>query len=87
MEAQLMNAQSIFTFQVTRKTIESAWDAKQIKPDFPPNLFYAILHKNGVTIPGLHLFFTTASHTAEDIDMVIEAMKQSFLELRDYGLI
>ena len=87
MEAQLMNAQSIFSFQFTRKNIESAWDTKQIKPDFPPNLFYAILHRNGVTIPGLHLFFTTASHTVVDIDKVIEAMKQSFLELREYGLI
>jgi len=87
MEAQLMNAQSLFTFQFTRKTVESSWDTKKIKPNFPPSLYYAILHKNGVTIPGLHLFFTTASHTAEDIDKVIEAMKKSFLELRDYGLI
>ncbi|OEU63459.1 MAG: hypothetical protein BBJ57_05060 [Desulfobacterales bacterium PC51MH44] len=87
MEAQLMNAQSLFTFQFTRETIESAWDARKIKPDFPPSLFYAILHKNGVTIPGLHLFFTTASHTAEDIDKVIGAMKKSFMELREYGLI
>jgi len=87
MEAQLMNAQSIFSFQFTRKTIESAWDTKKLESSFPPSLFYAILHKNGVTIPGLHLFFTTASHTAEDIDRVIEAMKKSFLELRDYGLI
>ena len=87
MEAQLLNAQSLFSFQFTRKTIESAWDTKTIMPNFPPSLFYAILHKNRVTIPGLHLFFITASHTAIDVDKVIEAMKNSFLELREYGLI
>ncbi|MEE8400122.1 MAG: hypothetical protein V3S89_14010, partial [Desulfobacterales bacterium] len=87
MEAQLMNAQSQFSFQFTRKTIESAWDTKTITPRFPPNLFYAILHRNGVIIPGLHLFFITASHTAEDVDKVIGSMQKSFLELREYGLI
>ncbi|MCP4752942.1 MAG: aspartate aminotransferase family protein [Proteobacteria bacterium] len=87
MEAQLMNAQSIFSFQFTRKTVDSAWDLHNLKKKFPPNLFYAILHKNGVTIPGLHLFFTTVAHTDDDIDRVVAAMKKSFLELREYGLI
>jgi len=83
----LMNAQSLFSFQFTTKTIESAWDTKTIRPNFPPNLFYAILHRNRVLIPGLHLFFITASHSGEDVDQVIEAMKKSFMELREYGLI
>ena len=87
MEVQLMNAQSLFSFQFTTRTIESAWDTKTITPSFPPSLFYAILHKNRVTIPGLHLFFITASHTVEDVDKVIEAMQKSFLELREYGLL
>jgi len=87
MNAQLMNAQSLFSFCFTREKIESGLDIAKINYDFPPSLFYAVLHKNGVLIPGLHLFFITAAHTVEDIDTVIEAVKNSFLELRDYGLI
>ena len=46
-----------------------------------------ILHKNGVVIPGVHLFFLTAAHTPEVVDSVIEAICQSFMELREFGLI
>jgi len=87
MNARLMHAQSMFSFVFTKDPVESGWDVARIKYDFQPSLFYSFLHKYGVVIPGLHLFFITAAHTAKDIDMVIEAMKKSFLAVRGYGLI
>jgi len=87
MNVRLMNAQSLFSFVFTKTPVESGWDVAKIKYDFQPSLFYSFLHKNGVLIPGLHLFFITAAHTADDIDIVIKAMKKSFLEVRSYGLI
>lgn len=49
--------------------------------------FYAHLHKNGVVVPGLHVFFLSMAHSVHDVDAVIEAFKQSFLELRADGML
>ena len=45
------------------------------------------LLKHGVVVPPFHLGYISAAHTAEDIDLVIDAMKQSFLEVRADGLL
>ena len=37
-------------------------------------------------IPGVHLAFLSAAHTPEDVDTIIEAFKQSFLDLREDGV-
>ena len=41
----------------------------------------------GVIVPGIHLFFLSAAHTADDVDQIIEAFKQSFLDVRADGLL
>ncbi len=42
---------------------------------------------HGVIVPGIHLFFLSAAHTAADVDQIIEAFKQSFLDVRADGLL
>ena len=37
--------------------------------------------------PGIHLAFISVAHTPDDVDQVIEAFKQSFLEVREDALI
>lgn len=88
--AQLMSAHSMFRLVFTDKPIESAWDPALHRdvlgdPDALgiEHLFYAHLHRNGVIIPGIHLFFLSAAHTPHDVDSVIQAFEKSFLELRE----
>ena len=45
------------------------------------------LLNHGVVIPPLHTGFISAAHTPEDIDSVVDAMKQSLVEVRKEGLI
>ena len=84
--AILMNAQSMFHLIFTDKPIESAWEIGRDTGQTQV-LFYNHLHKNGVVIPGIHLFFLSAAHTPEDVDQVIEAFKKSFREIRAKGAI
>ena len=87
--ARLMNAQSQFKLVFTDQPVNSAWDLPS--PRSPEaeieKLFYAHLHKNGVVVPGAHVFFLSAAHTQEDVDAVIEAFQSSFLELREAGVL
>ncbi|MBW2060407.1 MAG: aminotransferase class III-fold pyridoxal phosphate-dependent enzyme [Deltaproteobacteria bacterium] len=84
--ANLMNAQSMFHLIFTKEPIESAWQVSR-KTWQTEVLFYNHLHKNGVIVPGIHLFFVSAAHTPDDIDQVIEAFKKSFGEVRAKGAI
>ena len=45
------------------------------------------LLNQGVVVPGIHQFHISTAHTPEDIDRVVEAMKQSFLNVRKEGLL
>ncbi|MCS5635412.1 MAG: aminotransferase class III-fold pyridoxal phosphate-dependent enzyme [Myxococcota bacterium] len=49
--------------------------------------FYLHLLNNGVIIPGIHIAFFSAAHTPEDIDQVFDAVRASFLALREDGVI
>ncbi|MDP7549435.1 MAG: hypothetical protein QGF20_19265, partial [Alphaproteobacteria bacterium] len=49
--------------------------------------FYLHLLGHGVIVPGIHLAFFSSAHTPDDVDTVIEAFKQSFLDLRADGMI
>ncbi len=48
--------------------------------------FYMHLLVHGVLVPGDHLSLLSAAHTPEDVDAIIEAIKQSFHEVREKGL-
>jgi glutamate-1-semialdehyde aminotransferase len=84
--AQLLHAQSIFhlIFEPGERARDSGPHPMLGENALAP-LFYAHLHKNGVIIPGLHVFFLSAAHTPEDVSTIITAFKQSLLELREQG--
>ena len=41
---------------------------------------------HGVYMPDLHMVFTSAAHTEEDADRIVEAFKTSLREMREDGL-
>lgn len=48
-------------------------------------LFFGNLLERRCIIPGPHTFFLSTAHTDEDIDFVLEAMKESFVAVRKVG--
>jgi glutamate-1-semialdehyde-2,1-aminomutase len=42
---------------------------------------------NGVYMPDLHMVFTSAVHTDEDADRIVEAFKTSLLQMREDGIL
>jgi glutamate-1-semialdehyde aminotransferase len=42
---------------------------------------------HGVYMPDLHMVFTSAVHTEEDADWIIEAFETSLTEMREDGLL
>ena len=46
-----------------------------------------LMEKRGVLMPALHLCFISAAHTPEDIDIVIDALRDSLAELRSAQMI
>ena len=86
MSVQLMNAGSIFDLHVQREPIETSRDVTRENPQAERE-FYLHLLNRGVIVPGIHLFFLSAAHTAVDVDQIIEAFKQSFLDVRADGLL
>lgn len=84
--AQLMNAESMFHLHFTKKPIESSRDVDESFGKVE-NEFYIHLLYHGVIIPGIHLAFVSTAHTKEDVDKVIEAFKQSFMDIRERGLL
>lgn len=86
MGVQLMNAGSIFYLHFQREPIETSRDVTRENPQAERE-FYLHLLNHGVIVPGIHLFFLSAAHTAADVDQIIEAFKQSFLDVRADGLL
>lgn len=83
--AHLMNAGSMLHLHFQSGPIDSARDLKKDAP-WVEREFYLHLLGHDVIIPGIHLAFLCAAHTDEDVDRIIEAFKQSFLDLRADGL-
>ena len=83
--AQLMNAGSMLHLHFQHGPIDSARDLKKDAP-WVEREFYLHLLGHDVIIPGIHLAFLCAAHTDEDVDRIIDAFKQSFLDLRADGL-
>ena len=48
--------------------------------------FYLRPLDNGVLSPGTRGVYTSAAHSAEDIDQIVDAFKKSFLAAREEGL-
>jgi glutamate-1-semialdehyde-2,1-aminomutase len=84
--ARMLHASSLLHLFFGTRAIETAHD---VEPDLAAveREFYLHLLYHGVIVPGLHLTFLSTAHTPEDVDRVIEAMKQSFRDLRERGLV
>ncbi len=84
-QAQLLNAGSKVYLRFQNTPINSSRDisedGKRVEREF-----YLHLLGHNVIIPGVHLAFLSAAHTPEDVDTIIGAFKQSFLDLREDGL-
>jgi len=83
--AQLLNTGSIFYLHFQRDKIATSRDVTNTNTEAERE-FYLHLMNHGVTVPGIHLFFLSDAHSDEDVDEVIEAFKQSFLDVRADGL-
>ena len=83
--AQLLNSGSIFYLHFQREPIETSRDVTNTNTEAERE-FYLHLMNHGVIVPGIHLFFLSDAHSDEDVDEIIEAFKQSFLDVRADGL-
>ena len=84
--AQMMSAQSMFYLRFQRGVINSSRDVDSSLHDAEIE-FYLHLLDRGVVVPGIHLGFISTAHTDEDIDEIVEAMKESFKEVRKKGML
>jgi glutamate-1-semialdehyde 2,1-aminomutase len=84
--AQILNAGSMFHMRFQGGDIESSRDFNSDHAKAEKQ-FYLHLLGHGVIVPGIHLAFFSSAHTPDDVDTVIEAFKQSFLDLRADGMI
>ena len=84
--AQMLGALSLFHLWFQREPINSYRDVT------PPlqeaeDLFYLNLMNRGVIIPAVHMACISSAHTPDDIDQIITAMKESFLAVKEAGLL
>ncbi|MDA0952397.1 MAG: hypothetical protein O3A38_07140 [Proteobacteria bacterium] len=49
--------------------------------------FYVNLTAKGVIVPGIHLFFTSAAHTPQDIDTIATAFQDALMDTREDGFL
>jgi glutamate-1-semialdehyde 2,1-aminomutase len=90
--AVVMQAESIMFIRIQRGEIRTARD-DQGGQKLPGPLkhvddrFFTYLVNRGIIIPGVHQFHVSAAHTPEDVDFVIDAFKQSFLDVKAEGLL
>ena len=84
--ARIMHASSMFHLRFGEGAVESSRDLDDsfhaVEREFYQHLLY-----HGVIVPGIHLFFLSAAHSAEDVDTVSDAFKQSFTEIKERGLV
>ncbi|MFP6743565.1 MAG: aspartate aminotransferase family protein [Alphaproteobacteria bacterium] len=83
--AQLLNTGSIFYLHFQREPIETSRDVTNTNTEAERE-YYLHLMNHGVIVPGIHLFFLSDAHSDEDVDEIVEAFKQSFLDVRADGL-
>lgn len=83
--AQMLHAHSMFYLRFQDTEIRNARDIDESRHELE-KIYYMYLLKNGVVVPGVHISFLSAAHTADDVTTIIEAMKQSFREMRADGL-
>ncbi len=87
MPGQMANAQSMFYLRVQSgpmvKTSSDIDRSMKLADDA------VTLHmlNHGVVIPPLHIAYISAAHTPEEIDTVIDVIKESFTEVRKEGLL
>ena len=84
--AQLLHAGSTFHLRFQGSRINSSRDLAD-DGKWAEKEFYLHLLGHGVIIPGIHLAFISAAHTPEDVDAIIDAIKRSFMDLREDGLL
>ncbi len=84
--AQVLAAGSMFHLRFQGGEIRSARDLNTDNA-VAEREFYLHLLGRGVIVPGIHLAFFSTAHRPADIDRVIEAFQQSFLDVRHDGLI
>ena len=84
--ARVMNAGSKFHLRFGAKPIEGSFDFTD-EYRWAEREFYVHLLAQGVIVPGVHLAFLCEAHTPEDVDTIIAGFKQSFLDVREDGLI
>ena len=85
--AQILNAGSKFYVRFQGGEINSSFDIVGQENTWAEREFYLHLMGYGVIIPGVHLAFLCDAHTDDDVTHIIESMKQSFLDVREDGLI
>ena len=87
MPAQMSSALSMFYVRVQPGgPIQTARDI-DVSMKSVDDMFALHLMNHGVILPPYHLGYISAAHTPEDVDQVIDAMKQSFLDTRADGLL
>lgn len=86
MPAQVMNAGSMFRLHFQSGPIDGSRDIA-MDHAIAEREFYLHLLGRGVIVPGIHFALFCAAHTPDDVDEVIEAFKQSFLDVRADDLI
>ena len=83
---QMMSAQSMFYLRFQRGVINSSRDVDSSLHDAEIQ-FYLHLLDRGVVVPGIHLGFISTAHTEEDVDEIVDAMKESLKDVRKMGMI
>ena len=83
---QMMSAQSLFYLRFQRAQINSSRDIDSSLHDAEIQ-FYLHLLDRGVIVPGIHLGFMSTAHTDEDVDLIVDAMKESLKDVRNKGML
>ena len=86
MPAQLMNGASMFHLIFGGNEINSSRDIDS-SHKLVEQEFYLHLLGHDVIVPGIHLAFISYAHTKEVVDRVIDAFRESFMDLRQDALI
>ena len=82
----MMSAQSLFYLRFQRAQINSSRDIDSSLHDAEIQ-FYLHLLDRGVIVPGIHLGFMSTAHTDEDVDLIVDAMKESLKDVRNKDML
>ena len=84
--ARLLNAGSKFHLRFSKDPIEGSFDLTD-EYRWGEREFYVHLLAKGVIVPGVHLAFLCEAHSPQDVDTIINGFKESFMDVREDGLI